>query len=352
MKLLLCQMDKQNKMSTSYLDLLVLIEKLTILNFKIMKKKSILKYLLFFSTIFLLQSCDEDTNIYEEGELSWQNSTVLKVTPVEDKETFIWYKDLLTFEEYWGNETVELNMKLRSELSADQFSKVDFYVTVEEKDGYNYTAPFDRTGKMLTSVDIPESGEFSLALNATDAYALFINDFQTDRSSKLPVADDFFLVYWVITAKDGSTLDSRSVANNDRYAIKVRVEDYAPPVWAGDYNYEIIDVGYNCGGSNAIGTTGTISIAHLGTGVYRVSSLTFNYCYSGAGNIVFDFLDGLTYVDPNNDYDDVVWNISNINGTSLDIYWTYKWTANYGEWSKVRLTRTDGVNWPTNIYTN
>lgn len=315
-----------------------------------MKKKSILKYLLFFSTIFLLQSCDEDTNIYEEGEFSWQNSTVLKVTPVEDKETFIWYKDLLTFDEYWGNETVELNMKLRSNLSGDQFSKVDFYVTVEEKDGYNYKAPFNTTGKMFTSVDIPESGEFSVSLSAEDVYGLYLNDFQTDRSEKLAIEGDIFLLYWVITAKDGSTLDSRSVATNDRYAIKVLVQNYAPPVWEGTFNYEIIDLGYSYG--EAIGDTGQITITHLGEGVYNVSSLTFNYYYSGPGNIVFDFLDGLTYVDPNNDYDDVVWNISNINGASLDIYWTYYWTASYDEWSEVRLTRTDGANWPTNIYTN
>ena len=310
-------------------------------------KKSILKYLLLFSTIFLLQSCDEDTNIYEEGELSWQNSTTLKVTPVEDKETFIWYKDLLTFEEYWGNETVELNMKLRSNVSADQFSKVDFYVTVEEKDGYNYTAPFNTTGKMFTSVDMPESGEFSVSINATDSYALYMNDFKTDRSTKLPVADDIFLVYWVITAKDGSMLDSRSEATNDRYAMKVRVENFAPPVWEGTFNYEWIDIGYSYG--KQIGATGTTTFTNLGEGVYDVDNGNFHYAYSGPGTLTYDFLTGLcsfagTY--------QTVWEISNVDGASLDIYWSYQWTASYDEWGTVRLTRTDGKDWPTNIHTN
>lgn len=312
-----------------------------------MKKKSIFKSLLFLGAIFLLQSCESNDEPLMEEAVNWQERTRISFKAAEDKETFIWYHDLLTNADYWGNDEVEVDMTIKTNVSVDLLDKVDFYITVEEKDGYNYSAPFNTDGKMISSVSIPESGEFTFKMNADDAYDLYKNDFHNDRSSVLARAGDIFLVYYVITAKDGSTFDSRkSLKEGMRFGLKVRVEDYAPPVWAGTFDYEVIDIGYSCGTLK-----GQLTFVNEGEGVYHIPSLTFNYCWSGSGKINYDFITGLVKVDPNNDYDDVVWNISNINGTSLDIYWTYYYTASYGEWSKVRLTRTDGANWPTNIYT-
>lgn len=317
-----------------------------------MRRELIFKYFLFFSAIFLLNSCDEsDDSISEETAINWQEKTRIAFTPVEDKETFIWYHDLLTNEDYWGNDEVEINMSLKSNISAENFSKVDFYLTVEEKDGYNYTAPFDTTGKMIGSSSVPESGEFTFTINADDAYGLFLSDFNNSRSNILARKGDIFLLYYVITAKDGSTLDSRqSIKVGNRFGMKVRVEDYAPPVWEGTFDFEWIEVsgGAQTYGRVSVGQTGQVTITHDGEGVYSMSNLLWDYYYGGPGKIYYDFIDGLVYVEGSSD---AVWYISNIDGPSMDIAFTYYYSAAYDETGTVRFTRTDGADWPTNIYT-
>lgn len=317
-----------------------------------MRREIIFKYFLFFSAIFLMNSCDEsDDSISEETAINWQEKTRIAFAPVEDKETFIWYHDLLTNEDYWGNDEVEIDMSLKSNISVENFSKVDFYLTVEEKDGYNYTAPFNTDGKMIGSETIPESGEFSFKISADEAYGLYLSDFKNSRSNILAREGDIFLLYYVITAKDGTTLDSRqSIKQGNRFGMKVRVEDYAPPVWEGTFDFEWIEVSGGAAnyGGVWVGKTGQVTITHDGEGVYSMSNLLWDYFYGGAGKIYYDFIDGLVYVDGSSD---AVWYISNIDGPSMDIAFTYYYSAAYDETGTVRFTRTDGADWPTNIYT-
>ncbi|WP_242132578.1 hypothetical protein [Aestuariivivens marinum] len=316
-----------------------------------MKREIIFKCFLFFSAIFLLNSCDEsDDSISEEVVVKWQEKTRIAFTPVEDKETFIWYYDLLTKEEYWGNDEVEINMSIKSNVSTDNFSKVDFYLTVEEKDGYNYTAPFNTTGKMIGSVNVPESGEFTFNINADDAYGLYLNDFKNSRSSVLAREGDIFLLYYVITAKDGTTFDSRqSIKVGNRFGMKVKVEDYAPPVWEGTFDFEwiVVSGGAEQWGGVYVGKTGSVNITHLGNQVYSMSNLLWDYYYGGPGKLYFNFLSGETYVEGN--YSEH-WTISNINGPSMDIEFWYTYSDAYDETGTVRFTRTDGADWPSNIY--
>lgn len=317
-----------------------------------MNNKSLLGYFLVLCTVFLSQSCDIDADdSYTEGNLSWQSTTRISAKAVKDKETFIWYHDLLSGEDYWGNDKVELNMKLVSDLKPEEFSTIDIYIVAEEKDGYNYSAPYDSKGKLLKTVDMPSTGEFSLELAATDAYALFANEFLTDRSEVLAAKGDIFLVYWVLNRNDGSKLDSRDHLNYERYPIIVRVEDYAPPVWEGTFEYEWIECSngaVNWGGV-FVGQTGTVNIVNLGEGKYSMTNLLWNYYYGSAGYIYYDFISGLTYVEGS--YNER-WYISNIDGPSMDIRFWYYYSDAYDETGTVRFTRTDGNNWPTNIYTD
>ncbi|MCF7568282.1 hypothetical protein L3X37_07885 [Sabulilitoribacter arenilitoris] len=315
-----------------------------------MKREIIFKYFLFFSAIFLLNSCDESDDSVIEEVVNWKEQTRIAFTPVEDKETFIWYHDLLTNEDYWATDEVEINMSLKSNVSAENFSKVDFYLTVEEKDGYNYTAPFNTTGKMIGSVNVPESGEFTFNIKGDDAYGLYLNDFKNSRSSVLAREGDIFLLYYVITAKDGTTLDSRkSTKVGNRFGMKVKVEDYAPPVWEGTFDFEWIEVsgGAATYGGVFVGKTGSVNITHLGNQVYSMSNLLWDYKYGTSGKIFFDFLSGETYVSGNSSEH---WTISNINGSSMDIEFWYSYSDDYDETGTVRFTRTDGADWPSNIY--
>ncbi|KAB1068157.1 hypothetical protein F6U93_07615 [Tamlana haliotis] len=316
-----------------------------------MKKTLILRCFLFFGAILLFNSCSDNDDDTINSESIWQLDTKLVFEPVEDKETFIWYYDLQTKQEYWGNDEVEINMRLKSKNPAKDFSKVDFYITVEEKDGYNYSTPFNTDGKMIGSAEIPESGAFTFSLGADEAYGVYENDFQKDRSSTLAREGDIFLLYYVITAKDGSTLDSReSIRESNRYAMKVRVEDFAPPLFEGTFEFEWIELsgGAITYGGVWLGKTGTVNITHDGEGVYSMSNLLWDYKYGGKGKVYYDFLDGLTYVQGS--YQEK-WSISNLNGASMDIAFTYQYSDAYDETGTVRFTRTDGTDWPSNIYT-
>ncbi|WP_242135553.1 hypothetical protein [Aestuariivivens marinum] len=317
-----------------------------------MKKETFLKYLFLFVFVALFQSCTENSEdaLVEDPSSNWQLKTRLAVMPQEDKETFVWYRDLLTFDEYWGNETVEIDLELKSPVAASEFSKIDFYIVAEEKDGYNYTAPFNTSGKQITSVNVPESGELSLSLEADDVYGLFVNDFENSRSTKLAREGDIFLLYWVITAKDGSTLDSRkSLREGNRFGMKVKVEDYAPPVWEGTFDFEwiVVSGGAEQWGGVYVGKTGSVNITHLGNQVYSMDNLLWDYYYGGPGKVHFNFLTGETYVE--GIYSEH-WTISNINGPSMDIEFWYTYSDAYDETGTVRFTRTDGADWPSNIY--
>jgi len=63
-----------------------------------------------FKRRFLLNSCEDSNDTILEEAVNWQQNTIIKFAAEEDKETFIWYYDLLTNEDYWGNDEVELDI--------------------------------------------------------------------------------------------------------------------------------------------------------------------------------------------------------------------------------------------------
>ncbi|RLD76344.1 MAG: hypothetical protein DRJ07_16505, partial [Bacteroidetes bacterium] len=101
-------------------------------------------------------------------------------------------------------------------------------------------------------------------------------------------------------------------------------------------------------GGVQIGDTGVTNITDVSDGIYNVDHLLFGYNYGGEGVLTYDSVSGLTSVQGGQDEK---WIISNVNGSTLEISWEYEYSASYNEYGTVRLTRTDGENWPANIHT-
>ncbi|TRZ41302.1 hypothetical protein [Robertkochia solimangrovi] len=315
-------------------------------------------YMLPILSLFTVFSCSDEgfedpvREAVNPEDLPWMATTNLEVSGVEEKENFVWETNLLTSEEYWGVEDVEYQVAINSEVEKTNFSKIEFYITLQEENGYNYSAPFDYEGKLAATVNQwNEEGEFSLSFNVEDTYAMFIDNLKFDRSAKLARAGDLFEVHWVIYGKDGETFDSRLQSGAKyRFTFLTKLLDFAPPIWAGTYNYEWIEATANAVryGRITVGQTGTVTISQVEGQTYYMSNLMFGYYYAGAGNVVYDFLDGLVYVEGSRQEK---WHIINIDGPSMDIALEYQYSAGYDEYCTVRITRTDGTDWPTHIYT-
>jgi len=322
-----------------------------------MKTKKHIKYLTVLILFISIYSCSENDIVdpaISAEELGWKAFTNLTVSPTQGKDSFIWTTNLLTFEEYWGNDIVELNLKLNSNIDFENFSKVEVYIRAAEVDGYNYTAPFEMKGKLLTTItEIPKTGEFKISMAVQEVYDLFKNDFVNDRTSSIILHGDVYTLTWVITKTDGEVFDSSEKnAIGYSYGFSGKFENYAPPVWEDTYDYEWIAVSSNTilyGGRN-VGDTGTITITSIGNGNYEVSDLIFGINYfGGPGILTYDFSSGLTTISgPSSEK----WVISNVFGSSLYIDWTNSLSAAYGIDGTVRLTRQDGADWPDNVHTN
>ncbi|MCF6223326.1 MAG: hypothetical protein L3J34_06315 [Flavobacteriaceae bacterium] len=326
-----------------------------------MKKYSIIKFLMVLSLVFSIQSC-RDLNDLEfpeakdPGSLAWQATTHMKISPTEGKETFVWLTNIITLEQYWGNDTVELNFEMDSSIPTENFSKIDFYLTVEEKDGYNSTPPYNTEGKLLRTItDLPENANFVLQISGNKVYEMFKSDFINPRQQAPLLDGDLFEIHWIITNKDGTFLNSQDYIQGEyRFGFSTLHKDKKPPSWEGTFNYEwtyVSDGGLQWGGVK-VGDTGQIEIVETTEALelnkeFDVSHLLFNYNYGGDGKIFLNYTTGETYVEGGSEEK---WTISNVDGNTLEIAWTYKYSAEYDEYGTVRLTRTDGEDWPENFH--
>lgn len=326
-----------------------------------MKKFKITKYLLIFSLFFSYIACEdandsEFTDAIIASDLPWKVSTNLDIVPTEEKEAFVIYRDVLSGSLSWGNEMVELNVQLKSAHALSTISKVEFLVTAEEKDGYNYTAPFDTEAKSIETVSsISENGSFTFELNGNDLGTLFASKYTKPRNETSLIPGDLFQIHWVITSTDGEKMDSRNNVDGDyTYGIKVVVVDVAPPIFKGTFEYEWTAVsagGLNYGGVS-VGQKGNmiIDLAPKSFTEYTVNHLGADYYYGGPGSLVYDYESGLvTIIDSS--WRAQKWNITKVEGNTLTIDWTYYYTPYYDESGTFTLTRTDGEDWPTNIHT-
>ncbi|MCZ4695575.1 hypothetical protein DWB61_12690 [Ancylomarina euxinus] len=317
-----------------------------------MKIYSYIKYLLIGSLFFTLQSCDDNFADLKEKSLTWQESTHLKINAVEGKENFIWEKSVETSLQYWKNTSIELDVVINSKKARTELSKIDFYITAEERDGYNYSAPFDTNGKLLRTISaIPEDGKLSLALNAEEVYQMFSSDFKNDRTVSKVLSGDLFELHWVITAKDGSVMDSRNYVGGEyRYDFSGLYLELSP-VWPNTFKVEWL------AGKDLLEMIGASFASDEITITATTASGTYDAPYLFNANIGMPFMASLVF---NSDTGETQvadvwglgagWKFSNIDGVSLDIELTGTENILMPGAYKVRLTRTDGANWPTNIH--
>lgn len=327
-----------------------------------MKKYNIIKYLWVLTLVFAFQACDDKNEsefdaAVEAGNLPWQASTEINLMGEEDKTSFVWLNDVITFDTFWGNNVVPFSGTISSAHPLADLQKIDFYITAHERNGFNDTDPVDMKGKMLTSISpVPESGTFNLSVSADDVYDLFKNDFQTGRPDAPLLETDKFIINWVITHTDGSTYDSSTINEpNAGRGISVKHEPYTPPGFVGKFKYEWVwlsDGGLSYGGVT-VGETGTQTFTLDGIdGLVATSStdnLMFGYNYGGPGSVTFDYGTGeLNIIDTS--WRAQKWKIVSIDGPNLTIDLEYYYSAGYDEYGTVVVTRTDGKDWPTDIW--
>lgn len=317
-------------------------------------------FVCFVALIFAV-SCSDDgytdpiESAMQPEDLPWQATTFLDATGVVDKEDFVYETNVETMVGSWGVNEVEYDINILSSTNASNFDKIEFYLTMQEEGGYNYEAPYDYNGALVaTQKTWSDSGNFTFVLNADVAYSKFVNKLKFDRSSRKARAGDVFQVYYVIYGKDGAILDSRQETGaNKSFSFKVKLVDIAPPVWAGTFTYEWIDATANAEyyGKIKVGDTGTVVITQLEGQTYSMSlNLMFGYFYGTTGVINYDYLSGLVWVTEGKNNEK--WNVVKVDGDVLEIALEYKYSAGYNEYCTVRLTRTDGKEWPSTVHTN
>ncbi|MGJ5642614.1 hypothetical protein [Formosa sp. S-31] len=314
----------------------------------------------------VVQSCDENDfddpipNGETADKMSWQATTILKVSTDSDSNAFVWQKNLVTLEESWQNNEVVLHLDLNTNLPVNQIDKIQFYINAEEKDGYNAAAPYDKANFLLETIDsFNEELSFDLHLSASKVYDLFKNKYEFDRQTSLVREGDIFEIKWAIFAKDGTVLDTRnSTEINKRFGFQSKIVDVIPPVWVGDFSYEILTATANAQyyGYVKPGDSGTISITESNTsGVYNVQDLSF-FFYGAAyspGELTYDFTTGeISTKDVGSYRYAAKWEITKVDGPSIEILWSYYYSSGYDIYMTVKLTRNDGDNWPTNLHTN
>lgn len=292
------------------------------------------------------QSCDDDVSFKTN---TWKQTTSLRLNSVGENKNFIKEVNLATLVESWASETVEVAGKLSWEGVENPVSKVDFYIYCQEKleNGINYIGE----GKLIKAVNNTDfvDGNFSFKLSVDDVYDLFKDDFEIARANKLLVSD-VFEIKWVIYDENGDMSDKRigEFTFGDVYSLGV---DKIADIWSGTYAYTYVELGDSpLANGFDVGSTSTLTFTKTANGEYSVDDVQFGGGYMGEiipATLKYNYTTGEVHLSNTSDYE-MTWIFSNFDGQSVDIYWADQW-AEYGDWDKVTLTRTDGVNWPTNL---
>ncbi|MCR8669315.1 hypothetical protein NO995_16625 [Aestuariibaculum sp. M13] len=305
-----------------------------------------------------LNSCDsEDEPLgFSNPNSKWSDTATLKFTPaVENVDAFEYYIEAgVNGKEYWNTTDLDFNISLELDgASPTDISKIDIYAYAEETDGESFTYLGGEQGKLYETILNP-SDAFVLSFSKDKLEELFKNDFSPNHNGQV-TTNDIFEFKWVITGKDGSVVDSRvdCFGFNCTYGVATNVIQVAPPIWEGTFDYEWIAATANAQsyGRISVGQTGTMTFT-LQPGsftVYDASHLTADYYYGSAGTLTYDYESGLVEIEGRYAQK---WDIVDVSGPTLTIDFSYQYSAGYDEYGTFTLTRTDGQDWPSNIYTN
>ncbi|WP_067149774.1 hypothetical protein [Pseudotamlana agarivorans] len=320
-------------------------------------KKIILYYLSFLLFLPVFVSCVEEDEIvvpdaYTE---TWKDEVALIFTPaVPDVRAFEYYIESgAGGQEYWNSTDVDFNVAFNlDDADLSQIAKIEFYAFAEETHGDSYKYIGGEEGKLYdTFTDVSDT--MMLHLSKDKLESLFTNDFSSNHNGMV-LADDFFELKWVITAKDGSVVDTRRdcLGFTCTYGIGTNIIYVAPPIWEGTFNYEWIAATTNAEiyGRISVGQVGTMTMT-LKPGyftIYDVSHLSADYFYGSGGTLDYNYETGLVKI---SGIDAQKWDITKVDGPTLTIDFSYSYSAGYDEYGTFTLTRTDGQDWPANIHT-
>ena len=286
---------------------------------------------------------------------SWQQLTEVNLAPVSNA-NFLVNEQIFTKELTWNTETVTFDGEVSSDRSdIEDFSKIDIYVSAQEASGYNFDAPYDNLKmKIATISSFTDEGAFSFSVTKDEMNAMFGSKFQNARTGAVELMEgDLFTFTYVLTHKNGSTLDSRnSPSVTSSFGVGVELVPLGPPDFSGEFLYEYIKVSPGAAPYVTLGSNGTwtgptpIVDGTAMTGFSVFPNILINYRWGGGGTMLYDYSDnGITITDTSG-YS-TVWVIDNINGPSVDIDFTYVYAS---EFFTIRLTRTDGRDWPTDMH--
>ena len=328
-----------------------------------MKKRILKNTLLFILGVILLpiiNSCDvdEDNDVRQPVayEATWKDDFKLKFNPVGEDATgsFEFNYAPHSGEQFWGITEIEYEVALdMGDFLLSEIDNIKLYIFAEEKVGENFNYIGGNDGILLETINNP-SETFQLMVTKDQIANLFDDLFTTDHNGDI-LADDVFEIKWVVTGTDGKVLDTRKdcFGFDCTYGFGTNVIILAPPIWEGTFNYEWIAATANATyyGGVSVGDTGTMTFT-LQPGsftVYDVSHLTADYRYGGPGTLTYDYDSGLVEIEGRYNQH---WDIVAIDGPTLTIDFSYSYSASYDEYGTFTLTRTDGEDWPTNLYTN
>lgn len=333
-----------------------------------MKKHITFKYcFLAIIPLFLLYSCNDDSSEFSDPVTSdlfhWHANTNIVISPADTVKSIVLFRNLIDTSLSWKSKTVQLNMDLNSPLLAENFSKIDIYITAEEKDGYNYTAPFDTTGILYKTISDITDNSLSIVLDGNELGKMFETKFKNPRSGVPLLEGDIFELHWVLTNMDGNTLDSRDYIDPEyRFGVGVKVLDSVPPILAGEFSYKWIEASDDAmDWGIELNYTGniTIGLKEGTTTSYNVSDLTFGYNYlldfdPALGYIEYDYVTGLITVTDQAliDYgqQETSWEIIKVDDRK-NITIKYTNLLYPTEYGTIQLTRSDDNDWPNNLHT-
>jgi len=327
-----------------------------------MKKIKGMKKIIYISGLILLsalvmQSCEKEDPDYPE--LTWKETTTLSVAPLDSVSTFIVELHFPSGEpNKIATETLNLAFDLDWTTDDNPVSKVTLYIRLQAEIDSVTTSFGTDTEVMLAEItDFDAEGKFNLNLSMDAVYDLFLDDFGNSRDQyDVPILPgDLFEITWKITGKDGTENNAKDECFGMGCQYGILVEGQFPFLWwSGIFEYEWIVLSDDIilYGEIDSGNTGTIEITPVGINdkgeeEYDISHTLFNYYFAAGdsdGKLYFDKSTGLVYIEAAMEE---VWNISNVDGPSLDIAFIYEWED---EWGTVTLTRSDGLDWPENIH--
>ncbi len=291
-----------------------------------------------------MYSCDEEE--YAKDDFNIKLATVTYVTPGEFN-NFFFASNLERFEvgEF------DLDLLIVPGKEDDVIEKLEVYAYFLEDVNGEQVVHGGTEGKLMTTlVDLENTLEVKVNVNVDDLYDLFSSDLiDTDRPYKLK-ASDHLEFKWVITTAEGEITDTRydCTGADCQHIIGVDSGIACPNNLDGNISFVWIDAGGAL--SRNIGRSGSINIKRISlAGEYEVDDFEFGSGPPQSGTMVDDNCSGKMLI---TNYGNTVWEFTNFNGSSVDVKFTNRYTEmypQYGIWGQVRLTRTDGKDWPTDL---